>query len=54
MNRAERRKFMKKHPEYRKAVKKNAKKAVAGLEEAFKERWAKNNELEQKDNNNRD
>ena len=39
MNRAQRRKMMKKNPQYKKLVKENATAALNNLEEVFKKRW---------------
>lgn len=39
MNRAERRKMMRKYPAYRHAVKDAAKKSVNDLEEMFRKKW---------------
>lgn len=44
MNRAERRRMMKKNPHYRKMVKRTVKKAVQDLEESFKKKWRENDE----------
>lgn len=44
MNRAERRKMMKKFPEYKKALKSGSKKAVDDLEKMFQKQWNMNRE----------
>ena len=44
MNRAERRKMMKKFPGYKKAVKSGSKKAVDDLEKMFQKQWDMNRE----------
>lgn len=44
MNRAERRRVMKKFPGYRKALKSSSKKAVDDLEEMFQKQWDANRE----------
>ena len=44
MNRAERRKMMKKFPGYKKAVKSGSKKAVDDLEKMFQKQWDINRE----------
>ena len=44
MNRAERRKMMKKVPGYKKAVKSGSKKAVDDLEKMFQKQWDMNKE----------
>ena len=44
MNRAERRKMMKKFPAYKKAVKSGSKKAVDDLEKMFQKQWDMNRE----------
>jgi ribosome recycling factor len=60
MNREERRKLMKKVPEYRKTVKKASKDAVDKLEEMFKSTWIEddatinNGELWNEGNNDED
>lgn len=60
MNREERRKLMKKVPEYKKTVKKASKDAVDKLEEMFKSTWTEddatinNGELWNEGNNDED
>lgn len=60
MNREERRKLMKKVPEYRKTIKKASKDAVDKLEEMFKSTWTEddatinNGELWNEGNNDED
>lgn len=49
MNRAQRRKMMKKNPKYREALKTTAKKSVEDLEKIFQKRWQEIEEL--KENN---
>jgi len=44
VNRAERRRIMKKFPGYRKALKSSSKKAVDDLEEMFQKQWDANRE----------
>ena len=44
MNRAERRKMMKKFPGYKKALKNGSKKAVDNLEQMFQKQWDMNRE----------
>ena len=45
MNRAERRKIMKKFPRYRKALKSGSKKAVDDLEKMFQKQWSNDETL---------
>lgn len=49
MNRAERRKLMRKIPAYRKTIKTASKNAVDDLEKAFEKIWKEKDEKERKD-----
>lgn len=51
MNRAERRRMMKKNPKYREALKTTAKKSVEDLEKMLQKRWQEIEELKEKNDN---